>query len=157
MGAAVLAAALLVPAAQPSPIPLFGSTDGPGPSRYIGRYYYEADEPFRRCIAQREGRWNYDGTGANGRYQGTFQMTPELVRGAVWMASKEWAHLYGKDVARSMRVQLHNAKPTSYSREVWDQLFWTVLNWDGPRSGAHHWAGGRFTCTPGSSFDGGNR
>ena len=38
MAAAVLAAALVIPT-QTSPIPLFGSTDGPGPSAYIGRYY----------------------------------------------------------------------------------------------------------------------
>lgn len=157
MGAAVLAAALTLSPVMPSPIPLFGSTDGPAPSRYIGRFYNSTDEPYRQCVAQREGRWHYSGTGANGRYQGTFQMTRDLVRGAVWMAAKEWAHLYGKPTAHLMRVQLHNAKPTTYSREVWDQLFWTVLNWDGPRSGAHHWAGGRFTCTPGTTFNGGNK
>lgn len=156
MGAAVLAAALVIPT-QSSPIPLFGSTDGPGMSAYLGRYYYDADEPFRQCIAQREGRWNYDGTGSNGEYVGTYQMTRPLIRGAIWMAAKEWAHLYGKPTAKAMRVQLHNADPRTYSREVWDQLFWTVLNWNGPRSGAHHWAGGRFTCTPGSSFNGGNQ
>lgn len=149
MAAAVLAAALAVPVAAPLPIPLFGSVPGPAASYYQGRYFYAGDESYRACIADREGRWNYAGTGAGGKYQGTYQMTKALVRGAVWMASKEWAHLYGAKTAKAMRVQLHNADPRTYSREVWDQLFWTVLNWDGPRSGAHHWAGGRFRCTPG--------
>ena len=157
MGAAVLAAALTLAPASDTPIRLFGSSDGPAPSAYTGRYYNPADEPYRLCVAQREGRHNYSGTGSNGLYQGTYQMTRELVRGAIWMASREWAHLYGKAAARSIREQLHAAKPATYSRAVWDQLFWTVLNWNGPRSGARHWAGGRFTCTPGSAFDGGNR
>lgn len=150
MAAAVLAAALAVaPMADEPPLFSPGRDQGAQQSAYVGRYYNPADEGYRKCVAQREGRFQYWTTGANGRYVGTYQMTRALARGAVWMMAKEWADLYGPAVAKRMREQLHTVDPTRWSREVWDQAFWTVLNWSGPRSGARHWAGGRFTCTPG--------
>lgn len=156
MAAAVLAAALAVtPIANDAPA-LFtpGRDAGAQPSAYVGRFYNPDDEGFRRCVAQREGRHQYWVTGANGRYVGTYQFTRALARGAVWMMAKEWADLYGPAKARDMRKKLHAVDPTRWSREVWDQAFWTVLNWSGPRSGARHWAGGRFTCTPGMAWAG---
>jgi hypothetical protein len=128
------------------PIDLYGRDMGPEPSAYTGRYYSPADEPYRLCIAEREGMFRYYGTGSNGYYVGTYQMTRALAHGAVWMASREWADQYGKRTARTMRKALHNTDPTKWSRRVWDQLFYTVLNWEGPRSGARHWAGGRWPC-----------
>lgn len=157
MAAAVLAAALAVVPMTDAPPPLFspGQDQGSAPSAYTGRYYNPTDEGYRKCVAQREGRFQYWVTGANGRYVGTFQFTRALARGAVWMMAKEWADLYGPAKARDMRHKLHAVDPTRWSREVWDQAFWTVLNWNGPRSGAKHWRGGRFTCTPGMAWAGG--
>jgi len=157
MAAAVLAAAIAVsPIAATEPPPVFaqGRIEGVMQSAYTGRYYIPRDEGYRKCIAQREGRNQYWTTGANGRYVGTYQMTRALARGAVWMMQREWAHLYGPRKAHQMRVQLHAIDPTKWSREIWDQAFWTVLNWNGPHSGAHHWAGGRFHCTPGMTWTG---
>lgn len=155
MAAAVLAAALAVtPMADTPPLYSFGQDQGAQPSAYIGKYFAPRDEPFRKCVAQREGRHQYWITGANGKYVGTYQMTRALARGAVWMMQREWAELYGPAKAREMRVTLHSTDPTRWSREIWDQAFWTVLNWSGPRSGARHWAGGRFTCTPGMAWAG---
>ena len=154
MAAAVLAAALV---AGPTPPPLLaqGHDTGAQPSAYTGHYYRSVDEGFRLCVGQREGRHQYWVTGSRGRYVGTYQMTRALARGAVWMMAREWAHLYGKAQARHMRVTLHHTDPTKWSREVWDQAFWTVLNYKGPRSGARHWAGGRYSCTPGMAWAGG--
>lgn len=159
MAAIVLSAALLAPTGTPTPPPTHATEQESGhePSAYRGKYYSAVDEPYRVCVAQREGRHQYWVTGSNGMYQGTYQMTRALVRGAVWMAAVEWREVHGPKVARQMRKHLHATDPRTYSREVWDQLFWTVLNWDGPRSGAHHWAGGRFSCTPGMTGSVGSR
>jgi hypothetical protein len=154
--AAVLAAAIL---ATPTPPPLLaeGKETGRQPSAYTGTYYNQEDEPYRQCVAQREGRFQYWGTGSGGMYQGTYQMTVPLAHGAVWMMQAEWAQQFGRAKARQMRQTLHDTPPRKWSREVWDQAFWTVLNWEGVRSGAHHWAGGRHHCQPGMATYGGNR
>lgn len=155
--AALLAGALTLTPAQDIPLLADGKETGREPSAYTGHYYNPADEAYRQCVAQREGRFQYWGTGSGGMYQGTYQMTVPLAMGAVWMMQKEWTRLYGREQAKAMRQTLHDTPPRKWSREVWDQAFWTVLNWDGIRSGAHHWAGGRFHCQPGMSTYGGNR
>ena len=157
--AAVLAAALATGSPNPVPPPLTAveRETGPQPSAYTGKYFRPSQEPYRLCVGEREGRHQYWTTGANGMYQGTYQMTKALVRGAVWMAEKEWRQLYGRDTAKKMRQKLHQTDPRDYSRAVWDQLFYTVLNWEGPNSGAHHWAGGRFSCRVGMTSWEGNQ
>ena len=116
------------------------------PSAYVGKYYDQHYEGLRKCIGQREGRWNYSGTGSHGHYVGTYQFTRELARGSVWMMEKEWQTLYGSKTARAMRLKLHNTDPTRWSRQIWDQAWWTVLSWNGSLSGLRHWNGGRFHC-----------
>jgi hypothetical protein len=161
MSTAVLAAALLVAPAQmpadPPPIVTTVKETGAKPSAYRGKYFDPRHEGFRKCVAQREGRHQYWVTGSNGTYVGTYQMTRALARGAVWMMSKEWRARYGAKTARDMRTALHSTDPRKWSREIWDQAFWTVLNWEGPLSGVNHWRGGRFSCTPGMTWAGGNR
>jgi hypothetical protein len=148
--AALLAGALTLNPIQPTPPPLLAVVQetGPEPSAYRGKFFNQADEAYRLCVGQREGRHQYWGTGSNGFYLGSYQMTHELARGAVWMMAKEWRKLYGKEQAREMRETLHETKPTKWSREIWDQAFYTILNWEGRHSGAHHWAGGRYGCQP---------
>ena len=161
ISAAVLAASLLITPAQlptdPPPLTTATKETGAKPSAYTGKYFRAVDENYRKCIAQREGRHQYWVTGSNGMYVGTYQMTRPLARGAVWMMTKEWREKYGKKTARQMRITLHSTDPRKWSRAIWDQAFWTVLNWEGPLSGAHHWRGGRFSCSPGMTHDGGNR
>lgn len=125
-------------------------------SAYTGRYYRAVDENYRRCIAQREGRGQYWITGRNGFYQGTYQMTPALVRGAAWMMTAELRAMWPTHW-RVVRDTLLDTPGHLWSRFYADMAFWTVLGWNGPRSGAHHWAGGRFTCTPGMTHSVGNR
>lgn len=124
------------------------------PSAYVGRYYEQRWEGLRQCIGQREGRFNYSGTGSHGRYVGTYQFTRELARGSTWMMEKEWQTLYGSKTAKAMRYRLQHIDPTKWSRTVWDQAFWTVLSWNGSLSGLKHWNGGRYHClnaSPGTS------
>lgn len=155
MAAAVLAATLIMGPGVTEPPPLVAAVKetGPEPSAYTGKYYRAQDDGYRRCVAYREARYQYWTTGANGRYVGTYQFTRALGRGAVWMMAQEWRELYGRKMAREMREQLHATDPTKWSREVWDQAFWTVLNWRGPHSGRHHWAAQRSRCTPGMTWD----
>lgn len=124
---------------------------GMRPSAYTGKYYREVDEQYRRCTAQREGRFQYWTTGSNGYYESTYQMTDALVRGASWMIQPELVKMYGPKVGKHIARTLRETQGRHWHRFYMDMAFWTILNWNGPRSGAHHWAGGRFVCKPGMS------
>lgn len=126
-------------------------------SAYQGIYYDETLEPYRQCVAQREGRHHYSIVGENGRYQSTYQMTPALVRGAAWMMTGELKHEYGITKGLRIRNILLNAPGHTWARRWMDQAFWTILNWRGSGSGVHHWAGGRFSCYLGMTDYGGDR
>jgi hypothetical protein len=143
------------------PAPLADKSDpdqmGYGPSEYTGKFYREVDEHYRRCVAQREGRFQYWVTGNNGFYESTFQMTDALVRGASWMIQPELKSMFGARAGKKIALTLRNSPGHKWDRFYMDMAFWTILNWNGPRSGAFHWAGGRFTCTPGMSDYGGDR
>lgn len=130
---------------------------GRKPSAYQGRFYDSGLEPYRQCVAQREGRHQYWVTGNNGGYQSTYQMTPALVRGAAWMMTRELKQVYGKEMGLKIRNILLETPGKRWARQWMDQAFWTVLNWRGKTSGAQHWAGGRFSCFPGMKDYGGDR
>jgi hypothetical protein len=161
MAALALAAVLSMPTANTAPpvaVPkTAASQTGVQPSAYTGRYYDPTQEPYRMCVAQREGRGQYWGTGSNGMYLGTYQMTIPLARGAVWMMGRELKATHGKKRGREIRRQLHATKPTLWHRHYWDMAFYTILNWEHRGSGAHHWAGGRFHCQLDMSHYGGAR
>jgi hypothetical protein len=146
------------PPTPPSVVAIHTDPDQTGihQSAYTGRYYRPVDEAYRRCIAQREGRGQYWITGRNGYYQGTYQMTPALVRGAAWEMTPELRALW-PDRWRTIRNALLDTPGHRWGRYWQDMAFWTILNVDGAREGAAHWSGGRFTCTPGMTTLVGNR
>ena len=153
MSAFLLAAALTVPTGTPTTDPppvavpkTAESQTGVEASAYTGRYYRPKHEPYRMCVAQREGRGNYWGTGSNGLYLGTYQMTAALASGAVWMMGEELREMYGDRLGRQIRRELHDTRPTLWHRFYWDMAFYTILNWEGEGNGAKHWRGGRFHC-----------
>lgn len=156
LAGAALAVVLLAPTgelpATPPTVPT-AKTDpgqtGIAPSAYRGKYYRAGHEPYRKCVAQREGRGQYWGTGSNGMYLGTYQMTVGLTRGAVWMMTKELRAFYGDKRGKELRDQLFNTKPTRWHRFYWDMAFYTVLNWERDGRGVGHWRGGRFSCSLG--------
>jgi hypothetical protein len=160
---AVLATALLLapasmPVDPPPPTALVSaaSQNGLQPSAYTGRKYRAKFEQFRRCVGQREGRFQYFVTGANGFYESTYQMTDALVRGAAWEMRPELVAMWGKRGAAIFHVLL-DAPGHRWSRFYMDMAFWTILNARGDLSGARHWAGGRFSCTPTMAHYGGAR
>lgn len=164
LAAAVLAATLIAPttAMPPTPPPVEVAKTAPSqtgikPSAYQGKFYRAAQEPYRMCVAQREGRGQYWGTGGNGYYLGTYQMSRPLTRGAAWMMTKELRRVYGDERGRAIRDELHATKPTKWNRFYWDMAFYTVLNWEHTASGKHHWRGGRFHCHPQMRDWGGDR
>jgi hypothetical protein len=164
MAALLLAAALSMPTGgMPSEPPkpnvpkTAASQTGIAPSAYRGKYYRNGQEPYRMCVAQREGRGQYWVTGSNGFYLGTYQMTHALARGAVWMMTPELKATYGARLGKQIRDQLHNTHPTKWHRFYWDMAFYTVLNWKGDGRGAKHWRGGRFSCQIGMKHYGGAR
>lgn len=123
-----------------------GIVEGVEPSPYRGKYFIPSQEPYRKCVAQREGRHQYWGTGSNGMYLGTYQMTHGLAEGSVWMMTPELRAMYGDEVGKAIRDELFATKPTKWGRFYWDMAFYTVLNWEYPGSGEKHWRGGRYGC-----------
>lgn len=143
--------------AAPPPVDPPGKVTGAQPSAYRGEFYIASQEPYRKCVAQREGRHQYWVTGSNGMYLGTYQMTHALARGAVWMITPELRRMYGDERGKALRDELFATKPTKWNRFYWDMAFYTVLNYEYPGSGKQHWSGGRFSCRLGMQDWGGDR
>ena len=150
MAAAVMIAALLAPAAMPiTPPTVSVSVDDPAQtgvrgSAYTGKYYRASQETYRKCVGQREGRFQYFGTGSNNYYEGTYQMRDALFTGAAWMLSRELKATYAN--WEVVRAQLLDTPGHKWGRFWQDMAFYTVLNWRGDGVGASHWAGGRYGC-----------
>lgn len=116
------------------------------PSAYTGQYYNEHQEPYRKCVGQREGRFQYWVTGSNGYYESTYQMTDALVAGASWMMRPELKKMFGKQRGKEIGEQLLKTPGRKWHRFYMDMAFWTILNWKGDWNGKKHWAGGRWRC-----------
>ena len=115
-------------------------------SLYRGRFYRASVEPLRRCIAERESEGHYDVVSPSGLYFGAYQVSRPLARGATWMMLREHKRLMGAKQARKVLAKLR-AKPMNTWPRYWqDAAFHTVMNWERTRSGASHWAGGRWHC-----------
>lgn len=152
IGTTTTASAFSIPPVNPP-----GIVEGVKPSAYKGDYYIASQEPYRKCVAQREARHQYWTTGSNGKYLGTYQMTHDLAHGAVWMMTPELRRMFGDEEGKRIRDELHSTKPTKWARFYWDMAFYTVLNYEYPGSGEKHWRGGRYGCHIGMTHWGGDR
>lgn len=124
------------------------------PSAYQGRLYdRQLDVNYRRCVGQREGQWVYWITDPDG-YYGTYQLTRALGVGAGWMVAKELKRTYPHKVAKRIGAQLRAHTPDKWTRFYADMAFWVILRGGTGHgtSGAKHWAGGNWSCTPGMTF-----
>ncbi len=159
----LLAGALLLApvATETAPPVVVAKTDpaqtGIKTSAYKGKFFQKKNEEYRKCVAQREGRGQYWGTGSNGLYQGTYQMTKALAIGAAWMMRPELRTMFGKERGETISYILRHRPAHTWNRYYQDMAFWTVLGWRGDGAGAHHWAGGRHSCRLGMASYGGNR
>ena len=146
-----LAAALLFSSTPVTPVPVVAARSdaiqtGVQDSAYTGKFYRKHQEPVRKCIGQREGRFQYWGTGSNGMYEGTYQVLDALAVGAGWMMREElrgmWGFTVGTEIARALR-----ATPAhKWHRFYQDMMFYTLVNWEYDGSGLKHWRGGRYAC-----------
>jgi hypothetical protein len=134
--------------AHPMPVAAISDPNQTGFQRsaYKGKYFRESMEPYRKCVAYHEARYQYWTTGGNGRYHSTYQMTGALVEGAAWMITPELKKIYGRDTALKIRDTLLNTPGKKWARYYMDMAFWTVLNWEGHGSGLHHWDAQRHRC-----------
>lgn len=132
----------------PTPVVAHNATaqTGAQPSAYQGKYYTKATEKKRLCIGQREGRFQYWGTGSNGLYQGTYQVTKELAIGAAWMMREELRSMFGRKAGTQISRTLRATPAHKWDRMYQDMMFFTVANWNGEGSGLKHWRGGRYVC-----------
>jgi hypothetical protein len=112
------------------------------PTKYVGHYYQVSpQEDLRRCIVWRESSNNLEAISPGG-HGGLYQLTPELWVGAVWMMRAA----PGERITKAERLKLQAIPVWEASRYWQDRAFYTVLNYEGPRSGLRHWAGGRWSC-----------
>ncbi len=148
MIASVILATVLAVSAPP-PVVMSKSDPiqtGYQPSAYTGLYYNEHQEPYRKCVGQREGRFQYWVTGSNGYYESTYQMTDALIAGASWMMRPELKKMFGPEKGREIGEQLLKTPGRKWHRFYMDMAFWTILNWKGDWNGKKHWSGGRWHC-----------
>ena len=114
-------------------------------STYRGKYFTPADEDYRMCVARRESNGRYWAINSTGSFRGAYQVSKELAVGMGWMIQKELraAHVpNASEIGRTLR-----ATPMNRWARYWQDFgFWVTFNHDGHRSGAQHWAGGRYAC-----------
>lgn len=141
----LLAGAMLL-----NPVPVVAghtpAQTGAAPSSYQGKFYSKQMEAKRLCIGQREGRFQYWGTGSNGLYQGTYQVTKELAIGAAWMMRKELRYMWGYKTGTQISRTLRATPAHKWNRFYQDMMFFTVASWNGEGTGLKHWRGGRYVC-----------
>lgn len=115
-------------------------------SLYRGRYFNAKAEQKRLCIVERESEGFYDVVNPGGNYFGAYQVSRALAEGVTWMMAKEHKALMGEQRAKEVLAKLRAKPMNTWSRYWQDAAFHTIMNWEGPLSGASHWAGGRWTC-----------
>lgn len=136
----LLAAATLFPVAPPVSMPPSAPIQtGWQHSAYTGHYYRPYQEPYRKCVSHREGRFQYWTTGSNNYYEGTYQMTDALLRGAAWMMAPELREKFGDKKGKEIRDKLLETPGRRWHRYYQDQAFYTILNWHGDWTGRKHW------------------
>ena len=149
IAALVLSAAIMIGPTQAPTVVMHKSDPiqtGMQASAYTGKYYKKSQERIRKCIGQREGLFQYWGTGSHGLYQSTYQMTAPLVRGAAWMMGPELRKMFGKKTGDKIQYRLLHTQGKYWHRFYMDMAFYTIANWNGKGSGLHHWNGGRYAC-----------
>lgn len=115
-------------------------------SLYRGRYFRASVEPLRKCIQTRESEGHYDVVSPSGLYFGAYQVSRPLARGATWMMLREHKQLMGETSAKKVLTHLRSIPMNRWPRYWQDAAFHTIMNWEHARSGAGHWAGGRWHC-----------
>lgn len=115
-------------------------------SLYRGRFFHPQAEEKRLCIVRRESEGHYDVINPGGNYFGAYQVSRPLARGVSYMLVGEHRELLGPERAKRILADLRETPMNEWPRYWQDAAYHTIMNWEGPLSGASHWAGGRWTC-----------
>lgn len=116
-----------------------------------GPTYIVPDDQIRyvECVAERESHSNPRSTNRANGYFGMFQFNDALTDGATWMMLdwlKTW-HPKPREFAARLRATEMHKWPANLQIAAMVE----TLNHRGKWTGAKHWAGGRWTCTPGKA------
>ena len=107
------------------------------PSLYRGPGYSYSAEKNRMCIARRESHGNYAAGSRRSTYQGAYQMSRGLARGATWMMLPAVKRQFGAEGA-AILAKLRKTPVVSWNRYWQDRAFFTI--WRGGK-GRSHWSG----------------
>lgn len=122
-------------------------------SAYTGKYYKrsggKASEAYRKCVLMRESNGHYGARPEFSTAAGGYQWLRPWYHALPHMIYPELSDMYGVAEAKRIRATLLRIGIPRYSRFYQDMAFYTVLSWEHKFSGAKHWSGGRWTCTPG--------
>lgn len=110
-------------------------------STYRGKYYYEDQESWRKCVMDRESSFRYGAKNGQGSSAaGAYQFLDRSWRsGLAHMIFPELKKDYGVQVSKQIRNKLMDTPIYKWSREMQDRGFFTVLNYEEKWSGKHHW------------------
>lgn len=107
------------------------------PSLYRGPGYSYSAEKNRLCIAKRESHGNYTSGSSHSPYQGAYQMSRALARGATWMMTPAVKRQFGSE-GLAILAKLRKTPVVSWNRYWQDRAFFTI--WRGGK-GRSHWGG----------------
>lgn len=134
----VLAAVLNVPADGITKTEQIAqSTQGYERSLYKGKWYHSKWEDERKCIMQRESRYNYKAANRSSSARGAYQFLDSQWRdGLVWMMLDEGGNV--KEIKSLRNRPIHK-----WNRYYQDRAFFTAWRHG---EGKHHWYYPRHNC-----------
>lgn len=115
------------------------SMNGIRPSAYKGRYYTEAAERFRLCVIKRESGGRYWAANPTSSARAAYQWLSGWQESIPWMLKDELQEIHGKRLGAQVVRAMQRTPRERWPRWYQDAAFFTVVNYDGPFSGARHW------------------
>lgn len=117
------------------------SMNGVRASAYKGRYYKGGlGEQFRRCVLERESHGHYGSRSTVSTAQGGYQfLASQWQHSLPYMLRDELLVLHGERLGRRVFRALRDTPIYKWPRFYQDMSWFTVLHYEGPFSGAHHW------------------
>jgi hypothetical protein len=107
-------------------------------SIYRGKHYRKKQESFRKCVMERESRYNYKGKNRVSSASGAYQFLDSQWRsGLVYMMIKESKKT--DDGLKSKAKTLHSKPIKTWNRYWQDRAFFTAMNIEGDWTGKKHW------------------
>ena len=107
-------------------------------SLYRGKYYYQGQESWRKCVMKRESNYRYKAKNRSSSASGAYQFLDNNWRdGLVWMMIKE-SKKTDDDLDPFLR-DLFDVHITQWNRYFQDRAFFTALNFEGKWAGKKHW------------------